>query len=207
MTRVRARGRSGFTVVEVLVALVLLVAGAMGAVVLQQRGSQAIAYARSMQIALSIAERWAARFKQDTHTWTKVGVFGGSPSASDVLTSTRWLKQIKDDGNLFQTPVMVSTDNISYAFDYYGEDIKGATRANTDLTFCTSFRPQWIYYGRTMRIDIRVWWRKTQKSTAKTIAEDFDACTDKHTDLDPGGAQQLNYHVIYLPVVVNMVTS
>ena len=43
-------------------------------------------------------------------------------------------------------------------FDYYGRD----TAIATEMHFCTNTRLSWLYVGRSMRADVRVWWLRRE---------------------------------------------
>lgn len=199
------RRRAGFTLIEVMVSLVVLVVGSMALITLMQYGGRANAAARSMNIATEIADRWAARFKQDAQTWTQVGQLVGAPTAAQVLASTNWLRRVDVQPNVFQTITMPPGSLYSNAFNFYGDDIPGAG-ANSPVYYCASFRPNWVDYGRSIRIDIRVWWRKERNLTQRdtTIARDFIGCADNDTQLRPGQPLWDAYSIIYMPVTVNM---
>jgi prepilin-type N-terminal cleavage/methylation domain-containing protein len=199
--------RQGFTLIEVMVSLGVMTVGAMAILALQQQSIRSNAHARQLTIATEIAERWAERFKQDAQSWNTVGLASGTPNAVDVLSRTKWLKQITNKPNEFQR-IEDLDEPVSNAFDYQGFDVPSV---NGGYYYCASFRPSWVYFGRAMRIDIRVWWAREniQRSsgTVSNIVAQFKDCDDPPGMLDPGGAQYSNYHVVYLPTVVRMVES
>jgi type IV pilus modification protein PilV len=201
--------QQGFTLIEVMVSLVVMTIGAMAILALQQQSIRSNAHARQLTIATQIAERWAERFKQDAKTWNAVGQASGTPTAEEVLGPTQWLEQIVDKPNEFQQIVIDAAEQtISNAFDYQGFDVPSA---NDEYYYCASFRPSWVYFGRAMRIDIRVWWARENIQRASgvvsSITKQFPGCDDRQGLLDPGGAQYANYHVVYLPTVVRMVEA
>jgi prepilin-type N-terminal cleavage/methylation domain-containing protein len=200
-----AQRRQGFTLIEVMVSLGVMTIGAMAILALQQQSVRSNAHARQITIATQIAERWAERFKQDAQTWNAVGLRVGAPNLQTVLGGTTWLQQIIAQPNVFQT-IGNTGNNISNAFDYQGFDVPNTG----NYYYCASFRPSWVYYGRAMRIDIRVWWarqniERTSGAISNITAAPFAGCNDPLGVLDPGGTQYANYHVVYLPTVVRMV--
>jgi hypothetical protein len=63
----------------------------------------------------------------------------------------------------------------------------------------------WVYFGRAMRADVRVWRPRNESGNgSQSILDDFPLCEDDNTKLNPGGAQFDNYHVVYLPTVIRM---
>jgi prepilin-type N-terminal cleavage/methylation domain-containing protein len=204
--RTSVRRAQGFTLIEVMVSLGVMTVGAMAILMLQQQSIRSNAHARQLTIATQIAERWAERFKQDAQTWNAVGLPSGTPAAKDVLVGTKWLKQIIDKPDEFQM-IKDTGSIISNAFDYQGFDVPSGA-GNPDYYYCASFRPSWVYFGRAMRIDIRVWWARENIQRIgglSNITKNFPGCDDAGGALDPGGAEYSNYHVVYLPTVVRMV--
>lgn len=197
--------RQGFTLIEVMVSLGVMTIGAMAILALQQQSIRSNAHARQLTVATQIAERWAERFKQDAQSWNAVGLQSGAPSVSTVLGGTKWLKQIITKPNVFQK-IEDTGENISNAFDYQGFDVPNPTDA---YYYCASFRPSWVYFGRAMRVDIRVWWAREniQRTNGKVteITKEFEGCIDEGGKLDPSGSEYSNYHVVYLPTVIRMV--
>jgi prepilin-type N-terminal cleavage/methylation domain-containing protein len=199
------RRQHGFTLIEVMVSLGVMTVGAMAILALQQQSIRSNAHARQLTIATEIAERWAERFKQDAQTWNMVGEASGTPTAADVLSRTKWLKQINSRPNEFQQ-IENLEEPVSNAFDYQGFDVPSIEKK---YFYCASFRPSWVYFGRAMRIDIRVWWARENiqrmSGGVSNITDQFEDCADPPVTLDPGGEQYWNYHVVYLPTVVRMV--
>ncbi|KAF0166732.1 MAG: hypothetical protein FD160_4057 [Caulobacteraceae bacterium] len=91
--RSRHRGlrRAGFTLIEVMVSLGVMMVGTMAVIALQQQSIRANVHARQMTIAMQIAQRWMERLKEDAHSWTSIGT--DAPSVTTALASTVFLKQ------------------------------------------------------------------------------------------------------------------
>lgn len=193
------RRRAGFTVVEVMVSLGIMTVGAMGIIALQTHAIRSNSHARQLTIGMQIAQRWVERLKQDTHSWNLPGVPG------TVLASTRYLQLINTAPNVFSTiPNTDANANASRAFDYMGNDIIH-TSTDPPIFYCAAIRPAWVYFGRAMRVDVRVWWPREGYDTR----QDFAACDQNFTQLDPGGApttlyNQNAYHVVYLSTVLRL---
>jgi prepilin-type N-terminal cleavage/methylation domain-containing protein len=202
MTRSSQRRRQGFTLIEVMISLLVMTVGVLPLLALHSYGIRSNTHARQMSIALSIAERWVDRFQQDAHTWNQVGVFNvaGQPNDAVVLANTTYLRQIVTTPNVYQTIGNV-TPLISNAFDYRGNDVANVG-GNTPIFFCASFRPAWVYYGRAMRVDVRIWWAREGSDLNTT----FPGCADDNVQLNPGPNTLMNnYHVVYLPTVIRVV--
>jgi hypothetical protein len=65
-----------------------------------------------------------------------------------------------------QIPQSAVQTDASNAFDFRGNEIAGvwggAVPANANPWFCVSFRPAWVYVGRALRVDVRVFWPRPQ---------------------------------------------
>jgi type IV pilus modification protein PilV len=205
--RTRGRRQQGFTLVEVMVSLGVMTVGAMAILALQQQSIRSNAHARQLTIATQIAERWAERLKQDAKTWNAAASEAGGLSATNVLGGTTWLNQIIDAPNQFQQ-MAITGPNASNAFDYQGADVDPD---NDAYYYCAAFRPSWVFFGRAMRIDIRVWWARENiqrtSGDVSNITQQFPGCDDPDGTLDPGGLQYSNYHVVYLPTVVRLLEA
>jgi prepilin-type N-terminal cleavage/methylation domain-containing protein len=208
MTRVRRtarRKRRGFTLIEVMVSLGVMTVGAMAILALQQHSIRSNSHARQLTIGMQIAQQWVERLKQDSATWNAVGLATGVPSVAQVLGTTTYLRSIIGAPNAFQTIPGV-TPTVSNAFDYLGNDTANdTTTQGRPVFYCASMRLGWVYFGRAMRADVRVWWPRNESGNGSaSILTDFPACADDNTRLNPSGTQFNNYHVVYLPTVIRM---
>lgn len=164
MTRpvTRHRRRAGYTLVEVMMAIAVMTAGAVGVFSLQRATTLGNLEARQMSTATMIARTWLERLKRDALRWT-----AGSTSAVGVnLTGTTYLANVPAPATAptWFTPVPPSLLTESYAFDHYGRDL---TPPSALIAYCAQMRLQWVYPGQTIRGDVRVWWHR-QSSGADT---------------------------------------
>lgn len=167
-SRRRARTR-GFTIVEVIVAMGVMVLGMMGIFALQKQTLLANSIGRQRAIAHQIAQTWIEYLKQDALiNWTQAGETEAGPPAAQVIAPTAWLSAVNVLPGVFQQiPASAVQDQVSNAFDFRGDAIRGGVRngvvpAGTSPWFCVSFRPQWVYLGRALRVDVRVFWPRPQ---------------------------------------------
>ncbi len=200
-TRMARERRQGFTLIEVMISLGIMTIGAMAMLALQQQTIRANSQARQITTATQIAQLWIERLKEDGTRWTQVGFFNtpGQPTAADVLALTTYLGAITTAPNVFQA-IPNATPQVSNAFDFQGNDIANNSGS---VYYCASFRPAWVYFGRAMRVDVRVWWARSGSS----LTGDFAACADDNARLNPGGTLFNNYHVVYLPTVIRVNTA
>lgn len=201
----RSHRRSGFTIIEVVISLGIMTVAAMAVVALQQHNIRSNSHARQLATATQIAQRWVERLKQDAARWNQAAVAGGTPTAATVLGPTDYLEAVVTLPNVFQL-IPNATQAVSNAFDYQGED---TLNTSPNVHYCASFRPGWVSFGRALRVDVRVWWARSdvQHSDAfQGLATDFPGCNDTgNLGLDPGGTLLDDYHVVYMPMVIRMV--
>jgi type II secretory pathway pseudopilin PulG len=188
----RARRKGGFTIVEVVVAMAVMVFGIMAIVGLQSHTVQINSLARQMSIANQIAQTWLERMKQDAHRWVQIpDPVSGTPTPIQILAETTWLQQVNAMPGRFQS--VPATGAVSGAYDFQGNElVLGA--AGTPF-FCTSFKPAWVFVGRTIRVDVRVFWPRERASA-------IVGCVDTDAPLNPGGPLVNSFHILYLSTVI-----
>jgi type II secretory pathway pseudopilin PulG len=189
----RARSASGFTIIEVIVAMGVMVIGVMALVGLQSHTMHVNSFARQMTTAGQIAQTWLERMKQDAQTWTEPG--GALPDFNEspvqVLAATQWLQQVNAAPGRFQAiPMGINT---SGAFDFQGNELLSGSAIPP--YFCTSFKPQWVWSGHAIRVDVRVFWPRERASAIVN-------CIDNDAALNPGGALVNRFHFYYLSTVI-----
>ena len=201
----KRRARSGFTLIEVMISLGVMMIGAMAILSLQQHTIRSNMHARRVTIAMQIAQRWVERFKQDALLWRTVAVFNspnGEPNDATVLANTAYLNKVAVAPNQWQKIPNV-TNTISNAFDFQGDDT-AQNGSERPIFYCAGFRPAWVYYGRALRVDVRVWWpREDISAQVADLTRTFPNCDDDNT-LSAGGANLNNFHVVYLPTVIRV---
>ena len=187
----RARRERGFTIVEVIVSMGVMVIGVMALVGLQQHTVQINSLARQMSTANQIAQTWLERMKEDAHRWNLPGDPLIPPTPIQVLAQTTWLRAVTATPNVFQTMPMAAVT--SGAFDFQGNEIVLGTAGAP--FFCVGFKPAWVYMGRAIRIDVRVFWPRERASAIVN-------CVDTDAPLNPGGALFNQFHVVYASTVI-----
>jgi len=192
-----------------MVSLGVMMVGAMAIIHLQALAVRANVQARKLSIGTQIAQRWIERLKQDTQRWNQVAVAGGTPTDVTVLSNTRFLSAINNAPGVFQSLPTVPDDAISNAFTYRGADRTVGMAA--PIEYCASFRPSWVYFGRAMRVDVRVWWATDQGGN---IITDFPGCADDNATLNrvwtpPADGNPLygRYRIVYLSTVLRVVPT
>ncbi|MBX3269718.1 MAG: prepilin-type N-terminal cleavage/methylation domain-containing protein [Sandaracinaceae bacterium] len=154
--RRRSRRNAGYTLIEVMMALGVLTAGAVGIMAMVQASTRGNMEAREMATGTQLAQRWLERLRRDATNWT-----ASSRSLNPVILSrTTYLQTVPNPGTpaawVVPVPPAVGPDRAN--FDYYGRD----TAITTEMHFCTNTRLTWLYVGRSMRADVRVWWLRRE---------------------------------------------
>lgn len=180
MIRPSESRRSGFTLVEVMIAIGIMTVGSLGILSMHQALGQANRAALEMNTALAITERWVERIERDSLTWTEEGPASASLTATTHLsplaataTQTDWFRP---------APVV---DGESYGADHFGNDIEGAEAAK----FCTNIRLSWIRVGNSARVDIRTYWYREGHVLGAATHPDWVAGDDfRNSDCDANDA-------------------
>lgn len=201
MTRRRTRG--GFTLIEVMVSLGVMMIGALAIIGLQQQTIRSNRHSRELSIATQIAQLWIERLKQDAATWNVMG----PPPATAI-----YLNPIMANLNRFQQ-IPNTTATVSNAFDFRGDDVINTAAG---VYYCVGIRPAWLETDRALRVDVRVWWLRDRvwdptEAGGVAILTDFPNCGAtivQHDQLNPPAVGTVNlsnkYHVVYMPGVITM---
>lgn len=152
--RHRARHRrGGYTLIEVMTAIGILMVGGVGIFAIEQGAIIANGEARRMATAQHIAATVAERMRRDALAWT----VGGPSMPTTALDRTTYLVNAGATPGATATPWMNLTPTSpaeSWGFDYWGND----TRVAADMAFCAQMRFQWVFTGQALRADVRVYY-------------------------------------------------
>lgn len=163
------RGRQdGYTLIEVMMALAVLAAGAVGVLGIHQAVMRGNYEARQVATATHIASTWIERLQRDAVGWSRGGP-GITFSPATDLARTRWLRSVPARDGAPAWFVPAAAGNMRATFDHFGRD----TAVGGDMRYCTNVRLQWVYEGQAMRADVRVWW--TRNTPAARVGA-FAAC-------------------------------
>lgn len=156
----RAAGRrgalaDGYTVVEVMMALSLLVIALAGIVSLQKVAIYGNMRAKNLAVADQIARTWVERLRTESAAWNYPSP--SSPSTpSDLAAKTNWLKVVDTNNGWFEPAAVQGWG--SPAADALGNDVYPPTSANA--VYCTHLRLNWMYPDAVVRADVRVFWAR-----------------------------------------------
>ena len=159
--RRRAGRRAGYTMIEVMMAVGVLTAGAVGLLALQQAATRGNYEARQMTTGAQLAQRWVERIRRDAINW-RASSTNADPT---LLMRTTYLQNVTAPGDApaWFVPTPVAGSGESATFDHYGADVIDASQTPT---YCTNVRLAWLYRGRAIRADVRVWWLRRSVGTS-----------------------------------------
>ena len=195
--RSSTRKSRGFTIIEVLTSMGVMVIGVMAIVGLQQQTVIANSEARQMMIANQIAQTWIERLKQDAATWNVApDATTQLPPPQAVVANTRWLWAVSAAPFQWQAipnPIFTASNS----FDFRGIEMQPALGVGGGAPpfFCVDFRPQWVYPGYALRVDVRVWWARARRGAV--LAD----CNELGNAL-LAGPQVAQFHTMYLSTVL-----
>ncbi|HJL14950.1 MAG TPA: hypothetical protein RMH99_04800 [Sandaracinaceae bacterium LLY-WYZ-13_1] len=155
----RRRRRGGYTMIEVMMALGVLTAGAVGIMAMQAAATRGNLEARRMTTASQLAQRWVERLRRDAVQWRS-----GSPTVNPVLMNdTDYLRLTTAPGGSpsWFVPTPPATSGETANFDHYGRDLTAGATPH----YCTNIRLAWLYPGRAIRADVRVWYLRRSTGT------------------------------------------
>ena len=149
MTRLHNRTTSGFTLIEVMIAIGIMTVGSLGILSMHHAVSGANRTAHEMNTAISITERWVERIDRDALAWSEEGI------NTSALNSTDYLKELAGSqaSTGWFTPSPSDTSE-SFRFDYFGRDDPGGSSTK----YCVNLQMSWVRPGSSARVDIRTFW-------------------------------------------------
>jgi type II secretory pathway pseudopilin PulG len=158
----RAARQSGYTVVEILLAMTVLMIGASGVMSMQKAAIQGNLDSRKTDVATNIARMWMERVQKDAMNWTLPSPSFASPSNygnAPLLGHTTGLWFLPTD----YLPPASGTAAISPGFDILGRDIQ-TVGGLSNAIFCVHLRENWLVQNAVtptdslMRVELRVVW-------------------------------------------------
>lgn len=206
------RASHGYTAVEVMMAMTVMLIGAAAVISMQKTSIQANTDARRTDLANSIARTWMDRLQRDAMQWTCPGPscpFGGNtPNNALIVNSgnvgTGWFLPSQYLG-------ATTPEAMSPGFDVLGRDLPKTLLAPNTLTswpgaeFCVNVRLTWLVAPSgtvepgLIRADVRVLWPRsiTGGVPAKGFCNDTNAALDD-PESNVAAAQKPFYHALYL---------
>ena len=150
----------GFTLIEVMMALGVMVVGALGIVAMQQASTRGNINARQMTTATQITRTWIERLRLDSMAWN-------IPTVAGATSGTSYLTNLPAIGSSdWFTPQGGPTLTESAGFDWFGNDV-----ALAQARYCTHVNLTWIDPGRLVRADVRTFWHRRASDANTRLAD------------------------------------
>jgi hypothetical protein len=205
-----ARSASGYTAVEIMMALTVMTIGAAAVMSLQKTSVTGNFDARETDLATSIARTWVDRLHRDAMSWTQPNntyPAGNNFANAALLSSPAYGRWTLPNFEMNAT----NPETMSYAFDVLGRDIPSglATSTPSPVVFCVNYRLQWLVPPNLaggagvavepglIRVDLRVLWPRDIVGRPSG-----DWCTAVSSLANPEQAAQPTYHAIYLTTTI-----
>lgn len=146
----------GYTAIEVLLAMTVMVIGAAAVMSMQKTSIQADLDARKMDVANGIARTWVERIERDAMQWTLPS--SASPGSASNLGRAQLIWGNIDKGWFIPSVYMNQTnpETMSFGFDILGRDL--ATADLGSAVFCVSAQVVTLIPNQLYRADVRVLW-------------------------------------------------
>jgi prepilin-type N-terminal cleavage/methylation domain-containing protein len=168
--------RAGYTLIEVMTAVVVMTIGATGIVAMQGAAVHANQEANDVSTANNFAATWLERLKRDGRLWIANG--------NTDLGNTTWLKTVNTSSNTWFVPNAADAAALEQpAADYQGFDtstdfdVNARFCANVRLVVVQAYNPLTSGVSLTtdanaVRSDVRVWWwRSGQDADRSKVAK------------------------------------
>lgn len=183
MTRANNRG---YTVVEVMMALVVLTLGAVGVIAMQRAVAMGNTNARNLATANAIAQTWVERLRTDAQVWNDQG---GTPDIGETVWLNTASTSPPPSGGGWVRPTVTNFGNNTPAgsneADIMGADLLNAgDKLKFATAYCTEFRltrfsnspttGALASYYKVVRIEVRVIWdRLSQRIDCTALPSNF----------------------------------
>lgn len=187
-------GRSGYTVIEVMMALAVLAIGAAGIVGMQRTTILGNTRARNLTTANAVAATWAERLRDDAEGWYVQTASDGTQQ--HYFYTGRWLTNVGADYSTLQSGTEgvwlkpAAIDDIHPTADLFGQDVAETNTAET--AFCTHLRLTHVL-PRVIRAEIRVLWLR--HGGPGMLNSSGGLCA---VDPTVAGQHPQRYHFVYL---------
>ena len=189
----RARSARGYTVVELVMSLAVMVVGVAGVIAMQGVTAASNRHARDLVVATHIGQAWLDMLATESSLWTE----------KDSLARTTWLARVDSEASWFR-PAYSSTLNFGPAFDQLGNAV-GLTNVARDTAYCVDLRLLRLEDSTAgaglIRAEVRVYWRREDAVLLAATTAPAHACA-----LEPavvtGDANGSMFHFVYLSSAV-----
>ena len=202
------RGRAGYTIVELMMAITVLAIGVAGVIAMQKITVASNRHAKNLALASHIAQMWQERLAADAAQWNHPSPIRAG--FRDLPTDTIWLKNVEGNANQWLRPAFDAGLFMGPAFTQLGFDTDDMAQA----VFCTHIRLNWLYPDDAqnnlsvegnglIRTEVRVFWLREGGGGPVTTGGVCDA----NADPDVIGDSINDYHFVYMTSTVKQNTA
>jgi len=199
---------SGFTMIEVMMALTVLAIGMLGIIALQKTTVVSNQEAQQMTVANAIARTWIERLQRDAARWNHP-----SPkSPTSDISDTAWLNAVGafgSPGSWFRPSASSLEPTASPAFDRNGDDVllTDTVAMVNNAIYCTHVRLRWVYPNQTIRAEVRVFWARRSLGNPTAVPWLSSGICSATSSLDTIGADDQNFHWVYAVAAIPKATA
>jgi prepilin-type N-terminal cleavage/methylation domain-containing protein len=192
------RDARGYTVVEVLMAMVLMAIGTAAVMSMQKASVQGNLDARKTDLANSIARTWIDRLQRDAMAWTQ----GANSTATASLSqTTQMLATLINNGGAWDfaapMPSAIANTPLSPCYDIFGRELDSTNWGNAQ--FCVHARAVYLSPAQDLlRVDVRVVWLRGMTPVGGTAPA---AVTDPAL-AKSNSPSSVSYHAVYATTAV-----
>ncbi|MBO6936504.1 MAG: prepilin-type N-terminal cleavage/methylation domain-containing protein [Deltaproteobacteria bacterium] len=170
----RRRGEEGFTLIEVMMSLAILVVGAVGILSMQSASTRGNVAGRRMSVGTQRSSVWIERIRRDALFWQTPGdPVGVAPSAQYIT---------RVGGDWF-VPVSIDTAETAAA-SWTGQDIAGTMAPQ----YCTHIRLSWAIPNQSIRADVRTFWSREHGTQHTLVTNNCSLGTEAAVSIDLASA-------------------
>jgi len=165
MTRRQTRRREGYTLVEVMMALGILAAGATGILALQMAAIRGNQEANEFATATRTVQLWLDRYRMDALSW-RTGGLDTTPSAA-LFANTEYFRTMPPVGaSGWATPPAAAAGSFPDADQLSFHGNPQPAPGSPLPVFCTQSNLTWVYAGTAIRVHVRTDWRRPSPHAA-----------------------------------------
>ena len=193
------RSARGYTVVEVLMAIVLMAIGTAAVMSMQKASVQGNLDARKTDLANSIARTWIDRLQRDAMAWTQGANSTAALSLSQTTTVLNTLVNKNGGAWDFATPIPVAIANspLSPCYDIFGRELDSTSIGTAQ--FCVHARASYLSPSQDLlRVDVRVVWLRGMTAVGGSVPA---AVTDPAL-AKSNSPSSVSYHAVYATTAV-----
>lgn len=157
--RTRRRGGGGFTMVEALIALLLMMIGILGMGALAGAVVKSNLEANNRTAATNLAEKTLGMLRTEALSWNE----SNWAPAQDVTDADEYmplLSALPGGTAVGSTGFQEMTQNFGDSTQAFTRDLEMISPSADGATFCVHYNLTWLQPNESIRADVRVYWMR-----------------------------------------------